>query len=136
VGDPAEQTTAEEWMAAHHAEQAAEDPYREIHDDTDLTDNDLREQTDTDRAAVPFLETAVADHHQTATADPSPPRRSAVVDDSAPAVARARSVLTDIHARDQYDHAREAEEPTRWAEPDHDTEHRAARSSDDDLVVQ
>jgi hypothetical protein len=136
VGDPAEQTTAEEWMAAHHAEQAAEDPYREVHDDTDFTDNDLREVTDTDRTPAPLLETAVADHNQTATADPSPPRRGAVVDDSAASVARARSVLADIHAREQYDHAREAEEQTRWAEPDHDTEHRAARASDDDLVVQ
>jgi hypothetical protein len=136
VGDPAEQTTAEEWMAAHHAEQAAEDPYRKIHDDTDLTDNDLREQAGTDHTSAPLLETAIADSNQTAATDPAPPRRGAVVDDSAASVARARSVLADIHAREQYDHAREAEEPTRWAEPDHGTDQRAARVSDDDLVVQ
>jgi hypothetical protein len=136
VGDPAEQTTAAEWMAAHHAEQAAEDPYREVHDDTDLTDNDLREQAGTDHTPVPLLETTVADHNQTATTAPASPRRGAVVDDSAASVARARSLLADIHAREQYDQTREAEEQTRWAEPDHDTEQRAARVSDDDLVVQ
>ena len=85
-----------------------------------------------------YLGLVVTSHNtnQTATADPASPRRGAVVDESAASVARARSVLADIHAREQYDHAREAEEPTRWAEPDHDTEHKAARVSDDDLVVQ
>jgi conjugative relaxase-like TrwC/TraI family protein len=122
VGDPTEQTTAEEWMAAHLAEQAAEDPHREVHDETDFTDDDLREMTGIDHVPDALVETAVCDGSETSTTDPTPPRRGAVIDQSAASVARARSVLADIHAREQYDHTREAEEPTRWAEPDHATE--------------
>jgi hypothetical protein len=109
-------------MAAHRAEQAVEDAYREVRDDTDLTDDGLREVADIGDTPAPLLETAGSDNNPTATADPSPPRRGAVVDESAASVTRARSVLADIHAREQYDHTREAEEATRWAEPDHAAE--------------
>ena len=122
VGDPAEQTTAEEWMAAHRAEQAAEDAYREVHDEADFTDNDLRKMTGTGYAPASLLEAAVSGSSETLTPDPTPPRRGVVIDGSAASVARARTVLADIHAREHYDHTREAEEPTRWAEPDHGAE--------------
>jgi hypothetical protein len=78
--------------------------------------------TGIDHAPDALVETAVCDGSETSTTDPTPPRRGAVIDQSAASVARARSVLADIHAREQYDHTREAEEPTRWAEPDHATE--------------
>jgi hypothetical protein len=112
VGDPAEQTTTAEWMAAHQADQATEDPYREIHDDTDFTDNDHHQLADTDHRGP--LEAAVPDIGETSTHDPQ--RRGAPVDESAESVARARAVLAEIRAREHYDQTREAEEPTRWAQ--------------------
>jgi conjugative relaxase-like TrwC/TraI family protein len=128
VGDPAEQTTAAEWMVAHRAEQVVEDPYREVHDETDFTDNNLHQLADTDH--LDPREATVPDIDETSTHDPQ--RRGAPVDDSAESVVRARTVLAEIH--EHYDHTREAEEPTRWAqEPRQDAEQ---FTRDDELVTE
>ncbi|MFN2496706.1 MAG: hypothetical protein ABR608_12480, partial [Pseudonocardiaceae bacterium] len=47
--DPDGRVTADEWLAAHRAEQLAEDPHREIHHETELNNTNLtRDATLTD----------------------------------------------------------------------------------------
>jgi hypothetical protein len=134
LDDPTEQVTAEDWLAAHRADQADEDAHREIRDEADLTD------TERDRTPARHLppvgetvETAVADIRDTATADSAEARgpvernRVPTVDDTAAAIARAQAALAEITTRQADDARREAEEQTRreqltyWAREDEQT---------------
>jgi len=150
--DPAEQVTAGQWLAAHRADQAAEDAHRDI-DDVAVYDS----AAEADHAAAlaaaegPRLETAVADVREvsrpdaTEHADPQERRRVPTVDETAEAVARAQAALAEIAARREADAAREADEATRrdeltrWAEQDqgveHGAEHGMERESADALVI-
>jgi len=138
-----DRVTAQEWLAAHRAEQAAEDPLREVRDEHDLTGagidptRHLVEQPAAERGtASPILETAVPDVRDTSApdatevADPVQLRRVPTSDETAAAVARAQVALTEIESRRE-DAAREAEdaaqghrreELARWAEEDRTTE--------------
>ena len=138
--------TAQEWLAAHRAEQAAEDPHREARDEHDLIDAEVdstrhivgRPAVAAEReTAAPILETAVPDVRDrsapdaTEVADPAQLRRVPTADETAAAVARAQVALTEIESRREADAAREAEdaaqgqrreELARWAEADRTTE--------------
>ncbi|MEJ7742321.1 MAG: hypothetical protein WKF73_07110, partial [Nocardioidaceae bacterium] len=138
-----DRVTAQEWLAAHSAEQAAEDPHREVRDEHELTDAEvdtrhLVEQPAAEReATAPILDTAVPDVRDTSApdatevADPAQLRRVPTADETAAAVARAQVALTEIESRREADAAREAEdtaqgqrreELARWAEEDRTTE--------------
>jgi len=138
-----DRVTAQEWLAAHSAEQAAEDPLREVRDEHELTDAEVDtrhivEQPAAEReATAPILETAVPDVRDTSApdatevAEPAQLRRVPTADETAAAVARARVALTEIESRREADAAREAEdaaqgqrrdELARWAEEDRTTE--------------
>jgi len=139
LDEPAEQVTAAEWLAEHRAEQAAEDPHREITDDAELHDLP-REHAPADAAdaAKPILETALPDVREVSApdagehADPTLRHRVPTADETAGSVARAQDALAEIEARREADAAREAEdaeqatrreELTRWAEQDRAAEH-------------
>jgi hypothetical protein len=146
--DPAEQVTAAEWLAAHRAEQTAEDSHRDI-DEATVYDP----TAEADRAATltaaegPQLETGVPDVREvsrpdaTEHADPQEHRRVPTVNETAEAVGRAQAALAEIAARREADAAREAEEATRsdeltrWAEQDQGVEHGTERESGDALVI-
>lgn len=127
--NPEDLTTAPDWLAAHRAEQATEDLHREIHDEFELdtTDLDERPPVDTERA----LETAVPDIREISVADttehtdPTQRYRVPTVDHAAASVTRAKTALTELHTRHEYDQAHELEdthhEPTRWADHDRTT---------------
>jgi hypothetical protein len=128
LDDPADRTTAQEWRALHHADQAAEDLHREIHDDTDLTDEHLP----TEFLPIPdehLTETAIPDIREISTpdvsehTDPTIPHRLPTVEETAAIVDRYRTALAEIEARKQYERAHEAVEALRWAQPlEHDDE--------------
>ena len=126
LDDPVDQVTAEEWLAAHHAEQAATDLVREIHDEAELHDPDLAaDEAATDALAAAdkhLLETAIPDIRQTTTqdatevADPAQRHRIPTADETADAIRRAQQALAEIEARRQYDAARAAEDDARRAQ--------------------
>ena len=154
---PDEQITADEWLAAHRADQATEDQHREITDETQLHDP----AHETDRAALevaadaqPAAETAVPDVRETstphaterATTDEGAARHQVPsADDTAEAVARAQTALAEVAARRRADEARQVEEAearredvTRWAGDDQTAEQQPdhRRERDDAPVLQ
>jgi len=146
--DPREQITAAEWLAAHRAEQAAEDAHRQVHDDADLHDP----AREADRAATlatewPQLETAIPDVRDVSQpdaaehTDPQQPHRVPTVDETAEAVTKAQTALAEIAARRDADAAREAEEATRrddltrWSEQDQAIDQGMEWESSDALVI-
>lgn len=148
LDDPEEQTSGQEWLDAHRAEQAAEDQYREIHDEYELAD-DAAEDTPVAVAATP--ETNVADIRETAVPDaaeaqhPAERRRVLQVDETATAVDRARDALAELAARQDYEAsrlAREAAEAERsrelatWAADDRAFEQAQEAQRDDELVAE
>jgi conjugative relaxase-like TrwC/TraI family protein len=139
--DPAEQITADEWLDAHQAEQAAEDLHREITDEAQLLDpvrdaDAARIAAERDADAVAGLpETAVADIRDTTEpdsterADSFQRHRVPDADETTAAVARAQAALAEIQARRVADAQRETteragrrEELARWAESEQATE--------------
>ncbi len=63
LDDPTEQVTAEQWLAAHRAEQAAEDPHREVTHEAELLDT-YQADTAADPAAPPDSGLTAADMPQ------------------------------------------------------------------------
>jgi len=146
LDDPTEQVTAEEWLAAHRAEQQAEDPHREVRDEAELVDADHAEHAaaftadartaaadEEPAAAEPpavwqadsVVETAVADIRDTTgpdtteRTDPAQRHRVPTADETAAAVARAQAALVEIEARRAAAaerHARDAEQTQRREE--------------------
>jgi hypothetical protein len=122
--------TAEEWLAAHTAEQIVEDPHRQITDEVDLTE--VIEQRATDISAIDTelstdaAETNVVDIRDE-TAD-EPKRATRAEDDwtrvptaqeTADSVTRAQRALAELQQRHASNQRRVAEEaPTqqlgRW----------------------
>ena len=147
--DDDQRVTAQEWLDAHRAEQAAEDPHREVRDETELVPNlhdDVVTAADAHQLEtyVPDIrETAVAD--ETEHADPAEQHRVPDVDETAAAVTRAQEALAEIEARRQADATREAEEQcqtvrrealARWTADDRAAEHAAVDEHDDDPVLE
>ncbi|MQA13476.1 MAG: relaxase domain-containing protein [Pseudonocardiaceae bacterium] len=161
LDDPAEQVTAEQWLAAHRAEQLAEDPHREIHHEVELIDGQhdatlgavaAPEPVVTDDGAAtgwrPAAETAImpdirdtAEPDVTEHADPAQRHRVPTADETAAAVARAQAALAEIEARRAADTEREArdterterrEELTRWVEQDRGADPAPARDDPGD----
>ena len=114
-------TTAEQWLDAHRADQAAEDQHREITDEHDLAD--LAEAREADqRTAQPdpardAAETDLADVRESAAAEPKrEPRtehdwtRVPTADEAADSITRAQRALAELEARTTKDQRRDAEE--------------------------
>jgi hypothetical protein len=120
--------TAEEWLAAHDAEAKADDPYRTIADDHDLTDvaeQRTRDQRDAGSAQPPppSAESAPRDIRQEATDEADVDKRAArdraadevrvpTADETAESVRRAQRALQELKNR-QADDARRAEDEAR-----------------------
>ncbi|MGH3857218.1 MAG: ATP-dependent DNA helicase, partial [Pseudonocardiaceae bacterium] len=141
--DPAEQVTAQEWLAAHQAEQATVDVDRTIRDEAELHDPARdADQTALDHTAQDehLLDPAVPDIRETSVRDTTEdsdaiyPHRIPSADETAAAVARAQDALAEIEARRQWDEARAAEDAARaeqlnqWATDDHAADDRAAEA--------
>ncbi|MGH3628594.1 MAG: MobF family relaxase [Sciscionella sp.] len=142
--------TAEEWLAAHHADQAADETTRIALDERELLDS-VREA---DEAALDaatdtghLTETAVLDIRETSTrdasedADPAQRHRVPTANETTAAIARAQAALAELQARREADKAREGEEARReqliqWAEQDRTAEQatEADRVADYELV--
>jgi hypothetical protein len=123
--------TAEEWLAAHNAESAAEDPYRKItgeHDLAEVADQRAQDQRDVghDKPLAPSPEPDIRDETAVdGTAEKSRSRDRAVdevrvptADETAQSVRRAQRALQQLKHR-QAAEARHAEdeaqeEVTRW----------------------
>lgn len=98
---PEPAVTAEEWLAAHRADQAEEDRHREITEDYEL-DTAARDQTEPRRD----IRDQDGDSDQTEDAVRVP-----TADETADALTRAQRALAEIEARDVYDAQQEAETP-------------------------
>jgi hypothetical protein len=138
TNDDQRDTTADHWLDAHRADQAAEDQYREITDEHDLTDIAAAREAD-QREAEPVAssdaaETDVADIRDQAAREakrePQVERdwtRVPTVDETADAIARAQRALAELEARTAAEQRRDAEE---------DRERKLARWHADDRAAQ
>jgi len=144
--DPAERTTATEWLDAEHAAREADDTHRDIHDDELAIEHEPISATT--EAAVDLEPGDIRDSQPDAHehSDPVERRRVPLPDDTAVTVDRAQAALAEIARRAAVEreaaaHAAELEpdedarrsELARWAdEPDEQTaEH--DQGWDDDL---
>jgi len=151
--EPEQQVTAEEWLAAHHAEQRTEDPHRiitetDIDDRTDEQVDDLpalddadndapsTEQEDDRAAERDRVDVPEPDVREIAAAEPAPVEEDVVrvpsADETARAIEDANRALIEMQAREAADtHAEEqhrAAELTRW----HTDDQTAAAVIDED----
>jgi hypothetical protein len=125
LANPPDRTTAAEWVQAHLAEQAAQDPVRPITDEIDLADP----QRETDQAAVDAVppvtapvdqtglaETTVADIRETSVADqgehtdPDERRRVPPMAETQEKVQRAQDAIAELTAREVLDEAADTDE--------------------------
>ena len=143
-------TTAERWLTAHRAEQAVEDPHRQITDEHELAD--VVEQRRADSAAVEpqpsadAAETAVADARELATAEPKRAQRAEddwtrvpTADETADSIIRAQRALAELEARDaedqrRTDEAARTEQLARWHVDDRATDHANERGALDRAI--
>ncbi|MDN5851252.1 MAG: AAA family ATPase [Actinomycetia bacterium] len=113
--DPTERITAEEWLAAHRAEQTDADRHREVRDEHELLDAG-REPNPFAADAREIVESAVPDVRETSTpaaherVDRPQRRRVATLDETAEAVRRAQDALAEIETRRAAEVARQAED--------------------------
>ena len=129
--------TAEEWLAAHRAEQAEADQHRRISDEHDLAHLADQRTTTSPPSTRPAdaAETARARHPGApAKHVADEPSRIPAADESEAAVRRAQAALAEIEQRRALDEQRAAEERradqlNQWAADD-------ARRSADDAVSQ
>jgi hypothetical protein len=118
---PDQPTTAEDWLDAHRADQAAEDQHRQVVDERDLAEN--VEQRDTDLAAVQAgpdaaaAETNVRDVREHVGRMPAKAAQAEVdwtrvpgPGETADTIARAQRALAELQARQAADQRRAAEE--------------------------
>jgi conjugative relaxase-like TrwC/TraI family protein len=100
--------TAEEWLAAHADDVAAEDPHRVVTDDAELAE--VTQQRQADVTAVepevqPAVETGVADIREVAAADPvsdgGDEVRVPTAEETADTIARAQRALAEVEQRQQ-----------------------------------
>ena len=132
-----ERVTAAEWLAAHRAEQAAEDEYRVVRDDAELIDAQSSDDVQHDDAAAdtavppevaepePAWDRTAAERPEPVTeinvpdirdvsepdaaehSDPAQRHRLPTADETAASVARAQTALAEIAARREADAERE-----------------------------
>jgi conjugative relaxase-like TrwC/TraI family protein len=118
---PAQTTTAEEWLAAHTATQVAEDPHRQITDEVELADVVERRDADAravaDDVPVDAAETNVVDIRDEAAAEATPRARTEddwtrvpAAEEAADSVARAQRALAELQRRRMIEERRGAEE--------------------------
>jgi hypothetical protein len=129
--EPEQQVTAEEWLAAHHAEQRAEDPHRVITDTdvADRTDDDVADDVPARREpkneAAPQrdrIEVPDPDVREIAAAELAPIEEDVVrvpsADETARVIENANRALIEMQAREAADAVAEEEhraaELTRW----------------------
>ncbi|ODU02811.1 MAG: hypothetical protein ABS81_16380 [Pseudonocardia sp. SCN 72-86] len=117
--EPDPQVTAQEWLAAHHQAQAADDQDREITADYEL-DSRIHAHTDV-AVAMPaqdiraLVTTEAPQYGEDAVRVPT-------AEDTADALRRAHRALAEIDARTLYDQEHESLERARgisWADPAH-----------------
>ena len=132
--------TAEEWLAAHRADQAAEDPYRPVHE-ADVVDPaeavvDEGPVANEHTAVTGPVETGVADIRDTASSEQKLTEHEQLhvptVDETQESISRARRALAEIRAREAADAESAAEEAhadqlARWHTHD---EHEHIRETD------
>jgi conjugative relaxase-like TrwC/TraI family protein len=139
-------TTAEEWIAAHRTDQAAEDPHREITDKAEFTeiahqrDHDVdHHRTDPSAEPAAALETGVADIRDIAAGetrvDEDTPRvpTAAETTDTLGKADRAINEMAQRHAAEEIHEAEEAREAqlARWHDDDRAAaEQEAAREAE------
>jgi conjugative relaxase-like TrwC/TraI family protein len=140
--DPDDRVTAEEWLDAHRAEQAAAEADRDIREEHELQAPATLDRAADDCAYIDPTDVARADRvletpapdvreisipNSTEKADPAQRHRVLTADETADAVARAQAALAEIEARREAEAAREAHEAqeasrvkelARWAEQD------------------
>ena len=139
-------TTAEGWLEAHRADQAAEDQHRQITDDHDLTD--LAAARDADqREAEPVASTDAAETNaadirdQAARETKREPRaehdwtRVPTAGETADTISRAQRALTELEARTAAEQRRDADEArgrqiARWNADDRAAQRAAADEHD------
>jgi conjugative relaxase-like TrwC/TraI family protein len=137
-------TSAEQWLEAHRAEQAVADQHRDITDEHDLTDHAEARKADEHVAEpVPHVDAAETDladiREQTATEPERQPRtehdwtRVPTADQTADSITRAQRALAELEARHAHDQRREAVEDrdrqlSRW----HADDQAARRDAADD----
>jgi hypothetical protein len=139
--------TAEEWLAAHHADTRAEDPHREI-TETDLAEVASRRSRDVHAVEQPAHREAARtdqpDIRDLAASEPGPIGEDSVrvptANDTAESIQRAQRALAEIAQRKAADEAREAEETraaqlARWHVDDHATERDAVEHTIDQKAL-
>ena len=114
-------TTADQWLDAHRADQAAEDQHRTITDEHDLTDLAQAREAD-QRTAQPgsardAAETDLPDVREIAAAEPKREPRTEndwthvpTAGEAADSITRAQRALAELDARTAKDQRRDAEE--------------------------
>jgi conjugative relaxase-like TrwC/TraI family protein len=133
LDNPADKTTAAEWLAAEAQDRAVGDAHRPIREE-DIAEKHAVEVAASQRS----VETAVVDLRDVAIEDPTERdprirREAPAADATADAVRRARETLLEIDTRDRADQIRLDEEEaerraTQWvAAPDHADEQARAR---------
>jgi hypothetical protein len=135
--DAEDAVTAEEWLAAHRAEQAEADQHRDISDEHDFAHLADQRTNDVASVAQPIeaAETHVPDiRNIPAKHIADKPTRISTADESEAAVRGAQAALAEIEQRRALDEQRTAEERradqlNQWAADD-------ARSSADDALSQ
>jgi hypothetical protein len=148
LDDPAEQVTAEEWLAADRAQQAAEDPVRAIRDESELVDEQtltLPEERDQGpralEAAPPDIR-ALSVPDVTEFADPEDRSRIPSVEKTRETVERARDAIGEFDRRDDEQRAHDrwdaeehrSQELAQWAAADDQAREQTEASHSDDLV--
>jgi conjugative relaxase-like TrwC/TraI family protein len=142
--DHAEDTaTAEQWLAAHRAEQAGEDQHRQITDEADLAE--VVDQRDADlrsvepRPSADAAETNLADIREQAAAQPKRPARTEhdwtrvpSANETADSISRAQRALSELEQRRRIDERRSNEEArarqlTQWHRDDQAVTHARKR---------
>jgi conjugative relaxase-like TrwC/TraI family protein len=145
------QTTAEEWLAQHDADELVEDPHRQVFDEHDLTD--VAEQRDADIRAVTDLDqlptnTAgpgpIVDIREATAAEPAQDDTDTVrvpsAEETADIIARAQRALTELDERGTADARRVAEEArdaelARWHADDQAAAEQHPAQAEHDRVV-
>ena len=146
---PDDIASTEDWLAHQVACQQAEDPYRDIHDDHELTDtapplDELAALDHARGAGQPYLEAASPDIREVAAAEPTRGTDDTVRvptgQETADNLAHARRALTEVQQRQAAEqrHAAEAarsQQMARWHEDDHAAEHHTTAHAVPELAM-
>ncbi len=129
LDDPTERVDTQQWLEAHAASDAVEDPHRDVRDEADVSDPQWeRVRAEVDRMAVAtaddlvaddlVAETAVPDIRETSTpaagefADRADWGSVPTAEASAAAVDRAAAAMAELNARVYWETAQQAQEDT------------------------